>query len=399
MSHGNAYIITGIDAIINKGNTQPGFNFKELEREMISGGVITKTKDPQDRFNDELREAASKLGITFGDVSKDKSSSSTGSSTSTRPPRPSHSSADEYHKSSRPSLPNISLDSTGPDESTRWNKSAETSIGDYYTNHQEDEQVDDERRDDHREDHRDDHRDEDRPSHHDDDRHDDYDADRPTYSSMQNRFQTNDRPRFGGDLHSRTREQERRSHIDSIIGSSTIAPSFSFENEKREDIKCMMLADIDSLMSSLADSDVDLTRIPRVDRNSSFEEVESVLKMLRHKNDNARYCSFAEEFLIFGAYALEELFDGKRKWLGRYQPDLTGWHNHVNVKVSRMQHDTSKIVSEVMQDYNIGPGARILLELIPSMVLYSKMRKQQHGEPGIFSDDSMASASSNIRNL
>jgi hypothetical protein len=121
--------------------------------------------------------------------------------------------------------------------------------------------------------------------------------------------------------------------------------------------------------------------------------------MLRHKNDHARYCSFAEEFLIFGAYALEELFDGKRKWFGRYQPDLTGWHNHVNVKIKRMQHDTSKIVSEVMQDYNIGSGARLLLELVPSMILYSKMRKQQHGEPGLFSDMSMADASRNLRSL
>jgi hypothetical protein len=93
---------------------------------------------------------------------------------------------------------------------------------------------------------------------------------------------------------------------------------FSFEKEKREDMKCAMLAEIDSLMGNLAEEDVDLTRIPRVDRNSSYEEVEIVLKMLRHKNDHTRYCSFAEEFLLFGAYALEELFDGKRTWFGRY---------------------------------------------------------------------------------
>ena len=127
--------------------------------------------------------------------------------------------------------------------------------------------------------------------------------------------------------------------------------------------------------------------------------------MLRHKNDHTRYCSFAEEFLLFGAYALEELFDGKRTFFSRYQPDLTGWHNHVNVKLKRMRHDTGQLVSAVMQDYNIGPGARVLLELIPSAVIYSKMRKQQYSQPSLtfsgnaFSDEEMRRAHQNLDNL
>jgi hypothetical protein len=193
-------------------------------------------------------------------------------------------------------------------------------------------------------------------------------------------------------------EQERREHIDTVMGN-TDSGGFSFEKEKREDVKCAMLAEIDSLMGSLVEEDIDLTRIPRVDRNSSYDEVEAVLKMLRHKNDHTRYCSFAEEFLLFGAYGLEELFDGKRTWFGRYQPDLTGWHNHVNIKLRRMRHDTGQLVNGVMQDYNIGPGARVLLELLPNMVLYSKMRKQQHHQPGIFNDDEMLRHQQNIRDL
>ncbi len=348
----DVHIITGMDAIINKENTRPGVDFKELERELVSGGMITKKiRDPQDRFNEELKEAARKLGISFGDT-KQTNTSSTPSTSYSRAPT-----ADP----TRSSLPSVSLDN---------NYTA--------TPAQADEGTDSESGDD--------------------------DQAEPTSSAPdlsdryeENRFNTSERPRFGGDLATRTMEQERRLHIDSVVGNS--GSGFSFENEKREDNKMAMLADIDSLMSSLSEDNTDLSRIPRVDRNSSFEEVESVLKMLRHKNDHTRYCSFAEEFLIFGAYALEELFDGKRKWFGRYQPDLTGWHNHVNVKIKRMQHDTSKIVSEVMQDYNIGSGARLLLELIPSMILYSKMRKQQHGEPGLFSDVSMADASRNLRSL
>ncbi len=355
----DVHIITGMDAIINKENTRPGIDFKELERDLINGGIITKkSRDPQDRFNEELKEFAKKLGINFGDTDASTSSGATGSShtgtTAIRPPSP------PRRTSTTPQ------ETTRPPEQTR----------------QED------------------------------DDSDDYEAPTGGYSTSgpqsalqapiaagfsTNPFTDTGRPRFGADLTTRTQEQERQSHIDSVVGGS--ASSFSLENEKREDNKCAMLADIDSLTSSLSDENVDLSRVPRVDRNSSYDEVESVLKMLRHKNDHARYCSFAEEFLIFGAYALEELFDGKRKWFGHYQPDLTGWHNHVNIKIKRMQHDTSKIVSEVMQDYNIVSGARLLLELIPSMVLYSKMRKQQHGEPGLFSDISMADATRNVRTL
>jgi hypothetical protein len=148
---------------------------------------------------------------------------------------------------------------------------------------------------------------------------------------------------------------------------------FSREYEKKEDIKASMLDEIDFLMSCLGSEDVDISRIPVVSRSSSFEDVRETLSSLRYKQDRIRYCSFAEEFILFGAYGLEELFNGERSWLGR-QPDLTGWHNQVTVKLRRMRHDTSTVVSAVMEDYNIGPGARILLELIPNMFLHSRRK-------------------------
>src|SRR3546814_9514064 len=58
----------------------------------------------------------------------------------------------------------------------------------------------------------------------------------------------------------------------------------------------------------------------------------------------SRYCSFAEEFMLSGAHGLEYLFDGKNMWFGRWNPDLTGWHVHVNRKLRRMRTDTGKIV-------------------------------------------------------
>jgi hypothetical protein len=88
-----------------------------------------------------------------------------------------------------------------------------------------------------------------------------------------------------------------------------------------------------------------------------------------------------------GAHGLEELFDGKRMWFDKYQPDLTGWHNNVNTKLKRMRHDTGQIVSSIMHDYNISPSVRILMELVPNMILYSNQRKEQHGQPGWYDAD------------
>jgi len=96
---------------------------------------------------------------------------------------------------------------------------------------------------------------------------------------------------------------------------------------------------------------------------------------------------------------MEELFNGENVWLGRYSPDLTGWHSQVQVKLRRMRHDTSTLVSGIMSDYNIGPGLRILLELVPSMFMYSKMRKQQFGSKKLYSEESLSDSMNKIRNI
>ncbi|QYB17593.1 hypothetical protein PV-S19_0229 [Pacmanvirus S19] len=361
----DAHIIKGMDAILNPNNIKPGIDLRELEKKMISGGLIQqKVRDPVDRYNDELKEMAQKIGINF----------------------------DEFTKAPAKSTKDITLDADLFKKSDNYNSS---SVKSNYNSPKYDSPEESEN--------------EDEESENEGEESENEDEQSTPFTNLKsptetNRFSDTQRFKFGGDLQSRTYEQERREHIDSVMGAEQNS-NFSFEKEKREDVKCAMLSEITSMMSSLEGEDIDLSRIPRVDMNSSYEEVETVLKILRHKNDHTRYCSFAEEFLLFGAYALEELFDGKRTFLSRYQPDLTGWHNHVNVKLKRMQHDTGQIVSAVMQDYNIGPMARVLLELIPSAVIYSKMRKQQYSQPSLtfngnsFSDEEMRKANQNLNNL
>lgn len=201
----------------------------------------------------------------------------------------------------------------------------------------------------------------------------------------------------GSSLREHTYEQERRGHINRVNAEMGAAVEVSLENEKREDIKHQMLEQIDALYDTLKEEGVDLSRISRPTAQSSYDDVNGVLKMLLYKNDRIRYCSFAEEFLLFGAYELEDLFNGKRTFFGKYRPDVTGWHNHVNVKLRRMRHDTSALVSDIMHDYQIGPAMRLLLELVPNFVMYSKMKKQQHGAPSLRED--AITASERIRSL
>jgi hypothetical protein len=199
---------------------------------------------------------------------------------------------------------------------------------------------------------------------------------------------------YGTSLQTQTDEQLRRQQINAVM--SDTSPSFSIEAESEEEQKALMLGDIDTLLQSLTEDNIDVSRIARVDQKSSYADIESVLRILRRKQDYQRFSTVAEEFILFGAYALEEIFDGKRRWAG-FSPDLTGYHNTAQTKLRRCRGDTGILVSSVMQGLNFGPGMRLLFELLPSMVLHSKMRKQQHGQSDLYDDDSMAMANNNIR--
>ena len=151
------------------------------------------------------------------------------------------------------------------------------------------------------------------------------------------------------------------------------------EKEHEEDTKTILLNDIDELRGELEADGVDLSRIINVDQNSSLDDIQMVYKILRHKYDKRRYHQFGEEMILSMCYGLEFLFNGERKW-GPYSPDLTNWSNTVRTKLNKMRYETSTIVSNVMNHYNIGPVTRILLELVPSAILHSNLRKQQYGK-------------------
>ncbi len=326
VNDGSTYVLSGISSILNQDNIKSGIDLKDLETKMKATGMAVNNTniDLGQQYLKELEVSAAQIGITMKDLQPQSDIFSDLDAFN------SGASDTPKHSSSVDPPPKYS----DPPSSSSYTSSSSSSY---------------------------------------------------TSSSTPDDTEEDAKRYYGSSLSDRTAEQSRREHIDSVM--TPAHRGFSFETEKKEDEKNVMLAEIDNLISLLEEDDVDLSRIPKVDRSSEFSEVESVLKILRHKNDNARYCSFAEEFLIFGAIGLEELFNGERSWMG-YKPDLSGWSNHVNVKLKRMRHDTSTIVSEIMEYHGVSPLMRILLELIPSAAIHSRRQSERrHEKP--FSEDDM----------
>lgn len=186
--------------------------------------------------------------------------------------------------------------------------------------------------------------------------------------------------------------------IPQPTGSNAAAPSYMHprqaqldaeSRERMEDEKASMLADVEELIHSLELDGKDLSRIRQPDQNSSYEEVEAMLRLLQKKVDRTRCSTLAEEIIVFGAMAMEEIFNGEHQYLG-YSPNLTGFHGIARSKLRRVRSETGQIASSILRDNAIGPSARLLMELVPAMVLHARNNSKQHGQPTMFDDSSMA---------
>lgn len=172
-----------------------------------------------------------------------------------------------------------------------------------------------------------------------------------------------------------TIEEQKQRHINSVLNDiEDDELGIDVDKDREEDEKANLLEQIDMLRDTLDDDGINLGSVPIVTKNNSITDIRNVHKMLRLKNDRNRYCSFAEEMILAGAYGAEYLFDGEKEWFGR-KPDLVGWPETVKVKLRRMRYDTSTFVQEIMSAYNMSPLMRLLIEILPSAFLYSRKRK------------------------
>lgn len=172
-------------------------------------------------------------------------------------------------------------------------------------------------------------------------------------------------------------EQHRQRILQNALNSINThsmsdGDKFSLDAEKENDTKNLLLEQINMLRTNLADDDIKISDVRVVSTENTLEEVERVFEQLRYRNDHARYCGFAKELAEVGAYGLEWAFDGKKNYFG-IRPNLTGWGATLNIKMRRLRYETSRLVSDGMAAYNLGNFSRLCLELVPSMVIHSKM--------------------------
>lgn len=169
---------------------------------------------------------------------------------------------------------------------------------------------------------------------------------------------------------------------DSIINSTSKNSDYSnswnydLDQENREDMKLRLLEKIDNLKEELEDDGINLDKIPSVDFSSKLEEIENTAKLLMLKATRNRYSNMGEEFILAISNGLEILCNGKREFFG-VRPDLTNCTDIVKVKLRRVKNETSQIVADVVEKYEIPPLFTVLIELVPALFLHSQRRSRQ----------------------
>jgi hypothetical protein len=196
-------------------------------------------------------------------------------------------------------------------------------------------------------------------------------------------------PSRRGRLRKLTEEQERREHINSVLHGMRreAKTSYGVEHERIQDAKAEKLEKIGQLRMTLEEEDIDCSGVGTPNMSSEMSEIDSVLSILKLKNDRNRYSTIAEEIILGAAEGIGTILDGTREIpIVGWKPDYTGYQNTVNAKLHRMRFETSQFVGKIIEKYNFGNGTRMLIELLPSFFLYPRQRKKQRGTPGIYSD-------------
>ncbi len=170
----------------------------------------------------------------------------------------------------------------------------------------------------------------------------------------------------------------------------------SLEKTLENDEKMYLLEDIKDLEEEIDDKKF-LKRMPELNQDSDIEQIKKLKGLLMAKYERTTSHSLGKECILAGAHGLEYLFDGKNEF-GSYRPNLTGWHTTVRTKLNSMRYETSHVVNSVLRVLNIGSVGKILFNLVPSALLYSYRKSQQHGEPN-YTPSQMAEAYDDIRQL
>jgi hypothetical protein len=170
----------------------------------------------------------------------------------------------------------------------------------------------------------------------------------------------------------------------------------TFYEEEVKNKKAMLIEQIQLLKLLLEEDGENVDKIPDVSEYDDVKKLEHIHRILKIKKDRAQFSTMGEEILLFFVHLLENVFDGKTTYFGKYAPDLRGFHCNVQQRLRRNRFETSTIVSNIVENYQISPHAKLLLELVPSLFLYS-FTKSQHTSK--FSKKDLNDNLSSINNL
>ena len=173
-----------------------------------------------------------------------------------------------------------------------------------------------------------------------------------------------------------------------------VLTSHGKEREKIEDEKISKIEQISQLKMTLEEEGISCEKIEQPNTNSSIDKIDSILNILRLKNDRNRYSTLAEEVILGFAEGIETVFDGSKKIpIFNWSPDYRGYHSTVNIKLHRMRFETSQVVGSLIEKNNISPIVRIIMELLPSFFLYPRQQNKQRNNPGLYSDPNINDSS------
>lgn len=186
-----------------------------------------------------------------------------------------------------------------------------------------------------------------------------------------------------------------KSFVDGVISDmhNETKTTRGVEREKIQDIKLSKIEQISQLRMTLEEEGINCNNIKQPTLDTTLEEIDSILNILRLKNDRNRYSTLAEELILGMAEGIETVFDGSRNVpFLNWTPDYRGYHSTVNIKLHRMRFETSQVVGSVIEKYNISPSMRIIMELLPSFFLYPRQQSKQRSTPGLHSDPKVGDA-------
>lgn len=197
---------------------------------------------------------------------------------------------------------------------------------------------------------------------------------------------------YGGGGHrssNLTHEQERRSQINSVINNirNETKTTYGLEHERIQDTKIIKLEQIDSIKTQLEDEGISVNSVGNPTISSSLEEIDATLRILTLKADRARYSTIADEVVLGMAEMVESVFDGTRKIpIINVAPNYTGYSSTVAVKLARCRSSTASIVGGIIEKHSISPSTRLIMELLPSFLLYPRIASKAQNKSSLHNE-------------